>query len=287
MKANHFLLILCINVAWGFNFVAAKTALDYFPPFLMLLLRFSLIFIVLLPFIKVPMEKLSKIVLIAFISGVLYFSLNFIGLKYSGELASASIATQMFVPFATILAVIFLKEKIGWKRIFAISIAFSGIIIVSFEPQVFENLYAFILIVFSSIPMAITVILMRKLKGVHPFQIQAWTGIVSIICYLLLTLIFEENQLRLILDAPILAMGGVIYAAFIASLVGHGALYYLLARYPVTVVNPLLLISPIFATLFGFIFLGDQLTYQILIGGSVSLVGITIIALRTKDINIK
>ena len=62
MKPQHLLLALSITVLWGFNFVAAKTALDHFPPFEMLLLRFILLTLILFPFLRVPREKLRTVV---------------------------------------------------------------------------------------------------------------------------------------------------------------------------------------------------------------------------------
>ena len=131
MSSYHFFLILLINIAWGFNFLAAKTALDYFPPFLVLLLRFFLLLIILLPFLKIPKNKIFSVAFLSFISGVLYFSLNFVGLKLAGELTSPAIATQLFIPFGAILAFFFLREKVKLKTWVAILISFLGIMILA------------------------------------------------------------------------------------------------------------------------------------------------------------
>ena len=140
MSSYHFFLILLINIAWGFNFLAAKTALDYFPPFLVLLLRFFLLLIILLPFLKIPKNKIFSVAFLSFISGVLYFSLNFVGLKLAGELTSPAIATQLFIPFGAILAFFFLREKVKLKTWVAILISFLGIMILGFDKTVFDNL---------------------------------------------------------------------------------------------------------------------------------------------------
>ena len=66
-----------------------------------------------------------------------------------------------------------------------------------------------------------------------------------------------------------------------ASLIGHGGLYFLLQRYPVTWVNPLFLLSPIFAIFFGVTVYGDQLTIQIVLGGLMTIGGVAIIAIRS------
>ena len=164
MSPFHFILVLLINLAWGFNFLAAKTAMDYFPPFMVLLFRFFLLFIILFPFLKIPKEKIASVSLLSFISGVIYFSLNFVGLKLAGELTSPAIATQLFIPVGAVLAFIFLKEKLNYNIILAIFIAFLGVLVLSFDKTVFDNIFSLLFISLSAIPMAVATILMRKLK---------------------------------------------------------------------------------------------------------------------------
>ncbi len=282
MSSFHFFLIVIINLAWGFNFLAAKTAMDYFPPFLVLLLRFSLLVIILLPFLKIPKNKIPSVILLSFVSSVLYFSLNFVGLDLAGELTSPAITTQLFVPFGAILAFFVLKEEIKFKTWIAIFIAFSGVIILGFDNTVFNNLISLILITISSVPMAITTILMRKLDGINTLQIQAWTGFVAVVPYIFLTIIFEHDQLSLIINAPIEPILSIIYSVIAASLIGHGLLYYLLKRYEVSLVNPLLLLSPIFASLFGIIFRDDILTWYLVFGGVLTLTGVAVISYGSR-----
>ncbi|MDC0073246.1 DMT family transporter [Alphaproteobacteria bacterium] len=283
MSPFHFSLVLLINLAWGFNFLAAKTAMDYFPPFMVLLFRFFLLFIILIPFLKIPKEKIVSVSLLSFISGVIYFSLNFVGLKLAGELTSPAIATQLFIPVGAVLAFIFLKEKLNYNTILAIFIAFLGVLVLSFDKTVFDNLFSLLFISLSAIPMAVATILMRKLRGVNTFQLQAWTGLIAIFPYLLLTLIFEDNHWNLLLSAPIEPILSIIYSVIAASLIGHGLLYFLLTHYQVGIVNPMLLMSPVFASIFGVIFRGDSLSFLLIIGGAMTLFGVTIIALRSKN----
>ena len=283
MSPFHFILVLLINLAWGFNFLAAKAAMDYFPPFMVLLFRFFLLFIILIPFLKIPKEKIVSVSLLSFISGVIYFSLNFVGLKLAGELTSPAIATQLFIPVGAVLAFIFLKEKLNYNTILAIFIAFLGVLVLSFDKTVFDNIFSLLFISLSAIPMAIATILMRKLKGVNTLQLQAWTGLIAIFPYLLLTLIFEDNHWDLLLSAPIEPILAIIYSVIAASLIGHGLLYFLLTHYQVSVVNPMLLMSPVFASFFGIIFRGDSLSVLLIIGGAMTLFGVTVIAIRSKS----
>ena len=280
MKPQHLLLALLITVIWGFNFVAAKTALDHFPTFEMLLLRFILLAIILFPFLRVPRNKIRPVMAVGFMVGVLHFSLNFSGLGMSGDVSSAAIATQLFIPFGAILAIIFLGERIGVWRTMAITVAFTGTVVISFDPVVVDHLDALIVVVISTIPMAITTIMLRRLTGVGPMQVQAWTAVVCIPAYLILTILFESDQVEAIRTATFAPVAGIVYATIAGSIVGHGGLYFLLKRYPVTWVNPLFLLAPVFAIFFGVTVYGDQPTLQILVGGFMTIAGVAIIAIR-------
>jgi len=281
MKPLHLGLALLITLLWGFNFVAAKTALDHFPTFEMLLLRFILLAVILFPFLRVPRDKLRPVIVVGFMVGVVHFSLNFSGLGMSGDVSSAAIATQLFIPFGAILAVIFLGERIGVWRTTAITVAFTGTVVISFDPVVVDHLDALLVVVISAVPMAITTILLRRLTGVGPMQVQAWTAVVGIPSYFILTVLFESGQIEAIKTATFAPVAGIVYAAIAGSIVGHGGLYFLLKRYPVTWVNPLFLLAPVFAIFFGVTVYGDQPTLQILVGGFMTIAGVAIIAIRS------
>ncbi len=281
MKLQHLFLAWSITVIWGFNFVAAKTALDHFPPFEMLLLRFILLTAILFPFLRVPRDKLRPVLAVGFMIGVLHFSLNFSGLGMSGDVSSAAIATQLFIPMGTILAIIFLGERIGMWRAGAIAIAFSGTVVLAFDPVVVDHLDALLVVVISAVPMGIATIMLRRLTGVGPLQIQAWTGVVGIPSYLVLTVLFESGQVDALRTAPLAPLAGIVYAVLAASLIGHGGLYFLLQRYPVSWVNPLFLLAPIFAVLFGVTVYGDRPTMQIFVGGFMTIAGVAVIAIRS------
>ncbi|BBI52924.1 hypothetical protein HORIV_53450 [Vreelandella olivaria] len=57
--------------------------------------------------------------------GSLHFALLFIGLEHA-EAGTGALLVQMGTPFATLLAVIFLKEKLGPKRIAGLLLSLLG-----------------------------------------------------------------------------------------------------------------------------------------------------------------
>jgi O-acetylserine/cysteine efflux transporter len=78
---------------------------------------------------------------------------------------------------------------------------------------------------------------------------------------------------------------GVVYAALIASLVGHGLFFVLIKRHPIAQITPYLLVAPLLASILGVVFLHDQVGIRVWIGGALVLSGVLAIALRNMAKN--
>ena len=77
MAPRHLALMLVTCIIWGFNFVAAKVGVRELPPLLFTGLRFSIIALVLLPFLKPARGRMRDVVVIALFNGAIHFALMF------------------------------------------------------------------------------------------------------------------------------------------------------------------------------------------------------------------
>ncbi len=277
MKTGDLLLALLANVAWSLNFLAGKAGVEHFSPLLFTTLRFAILLLLLLPWLRWMPRKMRPVLEIAFLLGVLHFSMIFIGLDASGDIASVAITAQMYVPFSALLAVIWLRERLDRRRTLGIFMAFAGVLVIGFDPTVLNHLDALAWIAAASLVMAIATILMRRLADVSVFELQAWIGLVATPCMLLLSIMLEEGQIAALRSASWLDLATPVYSAIGASLVGHGTVYYLLTRYPVSLITPLMLLAPVLAILFGVLLWGDQPTWKLLLGGFMTLAGVAVI----------
>ena len=90
----------------------------------------------------------------------------------------------------------------------------------------------------------------------------------------------EPDALTEIRAADWRGWAGVAYSGLIASLVGHGLLYWLVQRHPVSQVTPYLLIAPLIAVCLGVLVWGDRPGPKLIIGGAMVLGGVLLVALR-------
>ena len=217
--------------------------------------------------------------------GVGHYAFMFYGVYLAGSLSSVAIASQLTVPFATLLAILFLNERIGLPRIIAILISFAGVVIIGFEPVGPEHTVALLYTTLASVALATATILMRQLKGVAVFNLQAWIAVSATCSMSLLTWWIENPSLAFIHSIPLSEYWTVAYSAIGATIMGHGMLYYLLQRHPINHIAPFITLSTLFAILFSVWLLNDVLTPKIILGGLLTLLGVTVVAIRNAKEN--
>jgi O-acetylserine/cysteine efflux transporter len=150
-----------------------------------------------------------------------------------------------------------------------------------FDPAIADESIALWLTVAASLAWAIGNLLFRKLAGVPVMTIQAWLAATSVPILAVAAAGFEPQRLATIGDLSWTVWACLAYSALASSLLGHGGMTWLLQRYPVATVAPLTLPTPLFSVIIAVIAFGTPITVQMLVGGSLTLLGVAIITLRT------
>ncbi|PCI63797.1 MAG: hypothetical protein COB37_04210 [Kordiimonadales bacterium] len=282
MTRRDIAFALLISAVWGLNFVAVKFVVEDFPPLLSNALRFSLVILFFMPFIRIVPGRMVAILTAAFTLGVLHFGAVFTGMSLAGGVGGVAIASQLSVPFSTLLAVLFLHESVGWKRIAGIALSFTGVLVLSFDPIVFEYWQGLLIIMLAALLYAISTILMRKLKDVRAATLQGWVAVAGVIGSLLFSIVLEEGHVAAISNASGLAWAGIAYSAVGSSVLGHGGANYLFRKYEVSTVSPYFLAVPFFAVLGAVVILGEDVSFKMVAGGLLTVAGILIVTLRNK-----
>jgi O-acetylserine/cysteine efflux transporter len=284
MPARDLGLILVICIVWAGNFIAGSFGMRHFSPFLFMILRFVLLLLILLPFLRRPPPgQWVRLITVCLLIGGLHFTLMFWALARSGDVSSVAIVQQTYIPMAVILAMFLMKERAGWKTLAATFLAFLGVLVVGFDPLVLTQTDVLAITLISALFQALGSIYQRGIRGVGVLNFQAWTAVITLPVLLAATLLTEQGQWETLKTAPWQSWASVVYSAVMASIVGHGLFFYLVQRHPVTSVMPYLQITPVLAVVFGILFWGDQPGPRVLIGGSLVIVGILLITLRARQ----
>lgn len=290
MSARELLALLAVSAVWGFHLVVIKTAVGAAPPIFYAAMRMSLVAVLMAAFLRWRPGQMLKLLAAGLCLGGLNYALMFTGIRHATA-SSSAIAIELYAPFATILSVMFLKEKVGWRRTLGIALAFAGVAIIALgRPNVVisgggagPNVgFGVGLVALAALTEAAGAILVTRTQGLKPHQLLAWYALFGSLSLWAATGLLETNQIAALKASNWLLVGGaVVYSAVLASIFSHTLYYWLLQRLPVSQVAPSALLTTLLAITFSVLFLGDKLTWRFALGGLMALTGVGIVLLRT------
>lgn len=280
LGARDIMLLLLMQTIWGGSFVMTKVGMEDIPPILFVAVRFLIVSVVLLPFLRWHPGQMWNVAAISFFTGAVHFGLMNTGLAMADDVAPVAIVIQLGVPFSTLLSVIVLHERLGIWRISALVIAFAGVIVVGFDPAVFRYWDALLLVALGALMMAVGTIFMRRVRGVPVYDMQAWIAILAWPPLLFATLAFEGNPGPYLVEAGWRGWSGIAWVVIGTSLIGHAAYFWIMQRHEVGRTAPFMLLAPILGAAGGAVFLGDDITWRMVFGGAMTLAGVLVITLR-------
>jgi O-acetylserine/cysteine efflux transporter len=270
---------------WGFHFIVIKTTVTSVPPMFYAAVRMVLVALLLAPWLRWRRGKMAVVLTAGLCFGAINYAFLFSGLQHATASASA-VAVELYTPFATILSVLFLGERVGWRRISGIAIAFAGVALIALARDGGAGSgrvgLGVALVVAGTFSEAIGSILVKRAQGFKPWELLAWFAVVGASVLSLASWTLEDGQFEAVRAAdPLMLAGAIVYSAVFASIFGHTAYYWLLQRLPVSQVAPSALLTTILAVSFSIAFLGEPMTTRFLIGGAMALSGVAIVLLRT------
>ena len=275
MTPRHLLIAMLVPITWGFGFALAKDGLSHFPPLLLMGMRFGIAALVLVWFVPLPRGHWRSLTLIALISATFQYGLSFSGLAMI-DATPAILLVQSEVVFGTVIAAIMLKELPTRRQVAGTGVALVGIVTIVGAPSLTGQMTGVVLILTGCLCWALGQVMVRRLGDVMSgFQMTAWVGTIAAPQMLLASVLIEGNPLPALAAAPPFAWGTVLYLGVVMTAIGYSAWYFLLSKYPVPMVMPLLLLLPISTILGAVTFLGEHPDPHVLLGGAIVVSGVS------------
>ena len=255
------MLILFVVFLLGSAYPTGKLGLnDTVPPILFGALRMAIVFILLFPFFKfyIPQKKyILPLVGFSISFGVAVNLFLYMSIDASNILAPITIGAQLSVPFAIILSSIFLNEKISNKKWMLIIMSFFGIVLLAFDPRVFNEITGSLLICCMAFFYGLSQVFSRYLKNLDVTFTNTIMSLTGFVILIILSSIFEGNTFQTIKGISVNSWFTVLYAGAIISLLGHLMMFYLYKFYPVDMVLPFYALFPIFGLVLTFFIFGE------------------------------
>ena len=249
-------------------------------PFMLASVRAMLVLAVMGMFLFRPLPKqFLRLLFVCFCVGPMHLGLLYTGLQ-TAPASGSSIISQAMIPIATLLSVVWLKEKIGWRRSAAIAGALIGVIIMIYEPGALSFDVGLLYVLGAYIALAVGTVAIRRITDVDWRVYVAWTAVMLVILCTGASFLFENNHVEIWREDKRYLLTAAIYAAIAVSVIAHGQYFRLLQIYPVKQVVPLGIMITVFATILGVVLLDEVLYPRYIIGAALILPCVWIIARR-------
>ncbi|HYY83781.1 MAG TPA: DMT family transporter, partial [Beijerinckiaceae bacterium] len=211
MLPRDFALLLVICLVWASNFVVAKLVLAdlHIPPLFFSALRLGVVLVAVCPWLLPVPRPVWRMIAVGLLMGAGSFGLMTIGLMTATP-SSVAVVVQLGVPITTLLSVALLGERIGWQRGLGITLTFVGAVAVMWDPAGFSLSVGLLFVVANAVCTSLGAVMIKQMAGVRPLQFQAWVGLASVIPLGLLSILVEDDQMRLARE------GGWAFAAAVA-----------------------------------------------------------------------
>lgn len=280
MSLRDFVILVGICLIWAANNVVSKLVVGMWqvPPLFYAALRFAIVALVTLPWLRPMPRPPWRIVLVGLLMGGGNFALLFIGLQ-SVSPSEAAVVAQAGVPMTTLLSIVMLGERIHWRRALGIALTLVGVLLVVWEPGIAVSA-GMITILAAALSGSLGAVLMKQMDEVAPLRFQAWVGMSSLALLLPLSALLERQGWFHAVAAGWPFVGAVLFSALVVSVLAHTAYYVLIQRYEANLLSPLTLITPLATIGMGIAITGDRLDARTIAGSAIALIGVLIVALR-------
>ena len=283
MKIKDIFIALLVPIILGFGFVIAKPAMQYFPPYLLMGLRFTIPALILVWWFPLPKGLYFDLFKVSLIGSTLQYGLTYTGLNII-DASSAVLLVMLEVPFGIVIAFFLLKEIPTVKNIIGLIIAFIGVFILTGAPNL-EGKYIGVLLVLSgAFTWSLGAVMAKPLsKKIGAFALMTWLCVFSGPMLLLASLVFDGNPISYFISANFYSWLTVIFLGFFLQPIGYASWYYVLKKYPVNKVMPVLLLLPLTGLITSIFLLGESPPNQVFFGGAVIVLGVGIILFTKKN----
>lgn len=290
-------LSLLLAVLWGGNSLSIKISLQDLPPLGLAFLRFALGLIAVGSWasyrgisLKLRRGELRQLLVLASI-----FLIQVITLNVGTDLTTASRST-IFInayPFFTALfAHLWIpSERLTVPKTLGIFVAFVGVV-ATVAPNLQKGITAnegslastaligdLIVLVSGGLLGLRVVVTKRIVQTIHPYRLLVWMLLLGLPCFLGLSLLLERGETFQWTTRGITAL---FYQGWVIAGFCYLAWTTILERYSASKLVVLFFATPPAGVLFSHIFVGDELTFSLLIGAVLVAGGIYLVNIRRR-----
>lgn len=264
---------------WAFTFPASKAVLPYFSVEQVVLLRYLVACIFYLMLFAIgwfPLPKLRDLPML-FLLGILGITIYQLLFVYGVGRVAAGAASMIISSnpvFASLIARIFLGEKIASIAWFGICMSCVGVVIITVGKGTEGELLGYLMLVVAVVSIAIYFVFQKPFFARYsPLSMTSYTSIAGTLPLLYLL----PQSVPAVLAAPTSALITIAVMGVFSSGIGFLLWFYALSKLPTATVTSFLFLQPAFVTVLAWFWLHEIPSNQVFVGGAVTLLGVALI----------
>ena len=275
MENKYWILITILGAVWGSAFMFIKIATPELGPIALVNIRLAVAGLIFIPFLlqqkylKHFRRNLKNILVLSVINTALPFSLfAYASLESSSNMFSILNGTTAIM--AVVISTIWLKIRLNFFQIMGVFIGLFGIVVLANPDNVYISMKATIFCLSAAFCYALSANYIQKFAyKTNTIVLIGWSLVIASVLLLPITFFNLPSQLpsnNVIFS--ILWLGvistGVAFLGYVRLIEKVGAVKTATVAYFI----------PVFGVIWGYVFLGEPITLQILIGMILILIGI-------------
>ncbi|KIQ13501.1 EamA family transporter [Rhodococcus sp. MEB064] len=279
MTTRDRLLGLIVVVVWGLNFLAIRAGLDQFPPFFFAALRFAVIAVPVVLFVRRPNVPLKWLLLYGVGFGLLQFAFLFAAMNAGMPTGLASLVLQSSAPFTVVLGALLLREHVVPRQWLGIGVAVGGMVLIGWDRAHNATLLPVLLTLLAGLSWAFGNLGNRLAASKEPMRLMLWMCVVPPLPLFALSAVTEGPTAGWSAVGDAVSTGrysgllGLLYIVVVGTIAGSGLWTVLISRYPAGVVAPFSLLVPVVGIAASWLVLDEVPSVLSLIGAVVVIGG--------------
>jgi O-acetylserine/cysteine efflux transporter len=278
MIARDVCLIILTTLIWGFNFVVIKWGVQDVSAPVMTALRFALVAIPLVFFVKRPNTPLTVIASYGLLFGCGIWGLVNFAISLGTPAGQASLLLQSSAFMTVVAGAVFFSEAISVQKLIGILIALVGFILITQGGIVENSVWGVALVLFAGLSWTLCNVIVRIHKPADILSFIVWSSLfvpIPILFYLaLFTSEFSDGLSQLGWRGLV----SIVFQACVTTIIGYGIWTRMITKYGLAAVSPYSLLVPVSGLMFGWVFYGETAKPLELIGSALVLVGLAVMS---------
>lgn len=259
MRLKDLLVGLTIMCLWGFNFSVIKLGADQINPIVLTTLRFTFAVLPVIFFIRYPRVKLRYLIGYGITFGVGVWGMMTSAISLGVSAGMAGVLMDLSLISSLLIGWFVLKERITIRQYIGAVLILIGVLASLGLQDGSVPLAGLLLVLIGAISWSVIGLIVKLAKPEQVFAFSVWGMLFAPVPLALLALVSYGPEVFTALPAQMntSVWFSVLFQAYPTTLLGYWVWNRLIAKYPLSTVAPLTMLTPVFGLLGSMLFHGE------------------------------